>query len=64
MPTDAFVYATLGKVQYTRMELQYLGFTIVSMDDFYTFLAQHSKQSMITLAALRLNYIRYNETSI
>lgn len=64
MPTDAFVYSTMGKVQHTQVELLHLGFTIVSMEDFYSFLAQHSKQSMITLAAIRLNYISYYETSI
>jgi hypothetical protein len=63
MPTDAFVYS-IGKVQHTRVELLHLGFTIVSVEDFYTFLAQHHKQSMITLAALRLDYIKYYATTV
>ena len=62
-PTDAFIYS-MGKVQYTRVELLHLGFTIVSMEDFYTMLAQHHRQSMITLAALRLDYIRYYATTV
>ena len=62
--TDAFVYTPLGKVQYTRVELQYMGFKIYTLDDFYSFIAEHHKQSMITLAALRLDYIRYHATTV
>ena len=57
--TDAFVYTPLGKVQYTRVELQYMGFKIYTLEDFYSFIAEHTKPSTITLAALQFNYISY-----
>ena len=56
--TDAFVYARLGKVQHTRVELSYMGFKVYSLEDYYTFIAEHHTQSMITLAQLQLDYIR------
>ena len=56
--TDAFVYARLGKVQHTRVELSYMGFKLYTLEDYYTFIAEHQKQSMITLALLQLDYIR------
>jgi hypothetical protein len=59
LDSDAFVYASLGKVPYTRVELLHMGFKIYTVDDYYSFVAEHVRQSTITLAALRLNYISY-----
>jgi hypothetical protein len=56
--TDAFEYSRLGKVQHTRVELSYMGFKLYTLEDYYTFIAQHHTQSMITLALLQLDYIR------
>ena len=56
--TDAFEYARLGKVQHTRVELSYMGFKLYTLEDYYTFIAQHHTQSMITLALLQLDYIQ------
>jgi hypothetical protein len=56
--TDAFVYARLGKVQHTRVELSYMGFKVYTLEDYYTFIAAHTRESMITLAQLQLDYIR------
>lgn len=53
---DGIIYSQLGKVPYTKVELQYMGFMLYSLDDYYSFIAQHSRHSMQTLAALRLNY--------
>lgn len=54
---DPFLYARLGKVQYTQVELRHMGFKIYSLEDFYTFIAEHHKQSMITFAQLQLDLI-------
>jgi hypothetical protein len=56
--TDAFVYARLGKVQHTRVELSYMGFKVYTLEDYYTFIAAHHTRSMITLAQLQLDYIQ------
>ena len=55
--SDAFVYARLGKVQHTRVELSYMGFKVYTLEDYYTFIAAHTRESMITLAQLQLDYI-------
>jgi len=63
--SDAFVYTQLGKVRYTQLELRHMGFKIYTLEDYYTFVAEHQKQSMITLAQLTLDYItclNYNST--
>ena len=62
--TDAFVYSRLGKVQHTRVELSYMGFKLYTLDDYYTFIAAHQRESMSTLAQLSLDYctfIHYNK---
>ena len=56
-PDDAFVYARLGKVQHTQMELRYMGFKLYTLEDYYSFIAEHHQRSMITLAQLTLDYI-------
>ena len=56
--TDAFMYARLGKVQHTRVELSYMGFDVYTLEDYYTFIAAHHRESMITLAQLQLDYIQ------
>jgi hypothetical protein len=63
--SDAFVYTQLGKVRYTQLELRHMGFKIYTLEDYYTFVAEHQRQSMITLAQLTLDYItclNYNST--
>lgn len=32
--TDAFMYARLGKVQHTRVELSYMGFDVYTLEDY------------------------------
>jgi len=57
-PDDAFVYARLGKVQHTHIELRYMGFKLYTLEDYYSFIAEHNQRSMITLAQLQLDYIQ------
>jgi hypothetical protein len=59
LESDAFVYTHLGKVPYTKIEFNHMGFKVYNLDDYYTFIARHDKQSMITIAAIRLGYISY-----
>jgi hypothetical protein len=61
---DAFVYARLGKVQHTRVELNYMGFKVYTLEDYYTLIARHQTQSMIILAQLSMNYISCTPESI
>lgn len=67
--TDSFVYSCLGKLQHTQVELRHIGFKVYDLKDYYTpslclshtlnifnsFIAAHSRASMITLARLQLD---------
>ena len=54
--TDLFMYAQLGKLQHTKVELRHMGFKLYSLEDYYSFIAAHHRVSMMSLAQLQLDF--------
>lgn len=52
--TDLFLYPSPGKLRTVRYELLYAGFTVWDVQDaYYELLAEHRRESMMTLFSLR-----------